>query len=699
MSIGTAYIQTLLSSVWPNWKITRQLGKGSYGTVYEIVREDLGTRYASALKVLRMETVEAGTSSAALSGYDNSFSVEFDKNLDEFERSVRTEIDLMMQLKGAPNIVAIEDYAVLSDTGSRTILLRMEALESLDKYIKRTGPLQQEEVVSLGLDMCTALELCERKAILHRDIKPSNIYHSDNAGYKLGDFGISRTLASFRERMSMTGIGTIQYMAPEVYFGGKYDHTVDIYSLGIVLYIYLNDGLPPFCSAGDRDQDGLLSPIVCHEANMRRLVGDIPPYPVIADQTLAEIVCKACHPDPAHRFQSAGGLREALIMYLHERDSQTGDGQTGNERHDAPVKKSDHPPNPPDKPRPRFPIKPILFAACAAALILVIAAAKGALSFGTGKGSEVTYTVLYEDAGGNMLDQMTYEGTSGEKVKIRAPLFDGYTARTNAVSIVLSDVEEDNTVTIVYEAVDNDKTVAYTIVSEDNSGITLAKRARHGVVGQRVTEVAEQRDGYSVEEDRQNIVLSDNESSNVIYFIYSKDETGSGTPTGEQSINGKEPDGTEDPKGAETDQADGGGNSEIPSTALRYGNHIYYAVNTDTVLSFWQAKSYCESLGGYMAVINDDDENTALYNYVFDTLGYQSAYFGLTNDGTGGKWYWSDGSDYEYENWLDGQPDNLNGDEHYALFYYKDTPYKWNDGDFGLDDSGTVTFLVEWDEE
>ena len=139
MSIGTAYIQTLLSSVWPNWKITRRLGKGSYGTVYEIVREDLGNRYASALKVLRMETVEAGTSSAALSGFDNTFSVEYDKDLDEFERSVRTEIDLMMQLKGAPNIVAIEDYAVLSDTGSRTILLRMEALESLDKYIKRTG--------------------------------------------------------------------------------------------------------------------------------------------------------------------------------------------------------------------------------------------------------------------------------------------------------------------------------------------------------------------------------------------------------------------------------------------------------------------------------------------------------------------------------------------------------------------------------
>lgn len=125
---------------------------------------------------------------------------------------------------------------------------------------------------------------------------------------------------------------------------------------------------------------------------MRRLIGDIPPFPVMADQTLADIVCKACHPDPAHRFQSAGGLREALIMYLHERDSRTGDGQTGNERNEAPVKRSDHPPNPPDKPRPRFPVKPILFAACAAAFILVIAAAKGALSFGQKVQSRIRLT-------------------------------------------------------------------------------------------------------------------------------------------------------------------------------------------------------------------------------------------------------------------------------------------------------------------
>ena len=696
MSNGITYIQTLLSSVWPNWKITKQLGYGSYGIVYEIVRENQGNQYACALKVLRMEIGGAGIASAAASGYDRSFYAEQERDLDDFENRVRTEIDLMMQLKGIPNIVGIEDYDMVSDEKSRTFLIRMEELESLDKYIKRTKPLQREEIVRMGIDMCTALEHCEEKKILHRDIKPSNIYYTEKAGYKLGDFGISRTLSFLREKMSMTGsIGTILYMAPEVYFGGKYDQTVDIYSLGIVLYIYLNDELPPFCSGSDRDEAGQVSSTVCHEANMRRLIGDMLPAPINADKALAEIVCKACDPNPANRFQSASAFKKALQMYIKNGSEETeeGDGDTGD---------TGEPESPPRK--PSYPMKKILLSAGALLLSVgIMALVRFIYAHLTSGEKEVFYTVFYESAAGELLDQMTYPGTSGETVKIRAPVFDGYTARTNSVSTTLSDKPDDNNIVIIYEAVDNDKTVAYTIISEDSSGVTLAKKARHGIVGQRVTEVADQRDGYTVEEDRQYIVLSEIESSNVIYFIYSKEGPGSTNPGVEGNDDGNNAINSPAPESALPDPSpvpSGGNgiNNEIPSTALHYRNHSYYAVSTDTVLSFWQAKSYCESMGGYLAVINDDNENEALYDYVFDALGYQSAYFGLTNDGSDDEWYWADGSEYGYTNWLSGQPDNQNGNEHYALFYYKDTPYMWNDGDFGLDDSGTVTFLIEWDE-
>ena len=78
-------------------------------------------------------------------------------------------------------------------------------------------------------------------------------------------------------------------------------------------------------------------------------------------------------------------------------------------------------------------------------------------------------------------------------------------------------------------------------------------------------------------------------------------------------------------------------------------------------------------------------------------LGLEDAYFGLTDEKTEGQWEWVDGSPYWYDNWLEGQPDNANDGEDYALFFYKDTPYTWNDGDFGKDhDTGTVVFLIEW---
>ena len=103
-------LQSQLSSVWPDWKITGTLGKGTFGYVYQLVRNDLGRNYTCAMKVLQM------------------ISDESDENLEEFVRSVSHEIDMMMQLKGYPNIVTIEDYAVLRGDGTRTILIRMEQL-------------------------------------------------------------------------------------------------------------------------------------------------------------------------------------------------------------------------------------------------------------------------------------------------------------------------------------------------------------------------------------------------------------------------------------------------------------------------------------------------------------------------------------------------------------------------------------------
>lgn len=132
---------------------------------------------------------------------------------------------------------------------------------------------------------------------------------------------------------------------------------------------------------------------------------------------------------------------------------------------------------------------------------------------------------------------------------------------------------------------------------------------------------------------------------------------------------------------------------------LHYNGHTYFAYRTKNIDSYWEALDYAESCGGYLAVITDSEENRAVYDYVFDDIGYESAYFGLTDDGSEDDWYWIDGSVYDYDSFAEGQPDNFGGNENYALFWYGDSAYRWNDGDFGKDAAGTVTFLIEWDSQ
>jgi serine/threonine protein kinase len=191
----------------------------------------------------------------------------------------------------------------------------MEQLESVEKIKNSRGGLSRTQTLQLGLDICNALVSCEEKNIIHRDIKLSNIFYSEKGGYKLGDFGISRTMDSIHEKMSMSSAGTIQYMAPEVYHGYKYDSSADLYSLGIALYILLNRNLPPLCNAYNTPA-GNLSISMVHEANMRRLRGEPLPPPRCTDPLLASVICAACNPDPESRFQTAGAFRQALISSM-----------------------------------------------------------------------------------------------------------------------------------------------------------------------------------------------------------------------------------------------------------------------------------------------------------------------------------------------------------------------------------------------
>lgn len=292
------------------WYINKELGSGAFGKVFEIERRDFGDIKA-ALKVVSIPNSQSEVQSFRDDNFDmddKSVTSYFYGFVEEFIK----EFQVMARLKGHSNIVSYEDHDVKEkkDGFGWDIFIRMELLTSMNEHF-RLNPPKQSDVIKIGIDICKALEVCQKYNIIHRDIKPSNIFISDSGEYKLGDFGVARTLEKTSSGLSKKG--TYTYMAPEVYKGEEYGSNVDIYSLGIVMYKLLNNNLEPFRT--DRTfSNG-------EEAIARRMIkGENPPAPANAEGRLAEIVLKACSYLPKERYESPSQMRSELEKILYNAD-------------------------------------------------------------------------------------------------------------------------------------------------------------------------------------------------------------------------------------------------------------------------------------------------------------------------------------------------------------------------------------------
>ena len=288
------------------WRIKRFIGAGSYGRVFEIERRDeFDTVYTGALKAVTIPSSQGELDEILADGMDmNGASTYFREYVKELNR----EIALMSKLKGHSNIVSYEDHKMFphEDGVGWDILIRMELLTPITSYLKQNHTFTRREVIQLGMDLCKALEICQRYNIIHRDIKPANIFISDTEDFKLGDFGVAR-IASASTGAS-TRAGTVNYMAPEVFRGEKYTSNVDIYSLGLVMYQLLNNNRMPLYPPYPQP----ITPSSRERAQAQRLSGAALPPPANAEGRLAEIVLKACAPDPAQRYDSPTVMRQAL---------------------------------------------------------------------------------------------------------------------------------------------------------------------------------------------------------------------------------------------------------------------------------------------------------------------------------------------------------------------------------------------------
>ena len=304
---------------WNGWEIIEIIGRGSYGAVYKITRTQYGVTELAAMKVISIPNDPDMIEKDYSCGYDkDSIKAKYKSYLDV----VLNEYQLMMKIKGCANIVRCDDISVQphEDEIGWDVYIRMEYLTTADKIF--SGKVSEESVIKLGVDICNALDVCGREDIIHRDIKPSNILVNSHGDFKLGDFGVSRVLND-EDTYGTKGIGTYNFMAPEVYNGEKYGKAADIYSLGMVMYWLLNNKAFPFLSAGKAPTAKEMN-----EARQKRFSGESLPRPNGGTDELVSIVLKACSFKPEDRYSSAKEMWSELfnISYSLTTRTDTADG-------------------------------------------------------------------------------------------------------------------------------------------------------------------------------------------------------------------------------------------------------------------------------------------------------------------------------------------------------------------------------------
>jgi serine/threonine protein kinase/predicted Zn-dependent protease len=210
------------------YRITRLLGLGGMGAVYEAWDAELGV--SVALKVVRPEI--AGDSTSA----------------HDLERRFKRELLLARQVTHK-NVVRIHDLGEIN--GIKYITMPYIDGQDLGTILKTEGRLPIPRALSIARQALSGLVAAHAEGIVHRDLKPANIMVNTADQALLMDFGIARSIdlpadqitpghhrtrpGMFGETMVGAVVGTIHYMAPEQAKGQTVDHRADIYAFGLIL--------------------------------------------------------------------------------------------------------------------------------------------------------------------------------------------------------------------------------------------------------------------------------------------------------------------------------------------------------------------------------------------------------------------------------------------------------------------------------
>lgn len=224
---------------------------------------------------------------------DAAAAMEYFKELSD---GIVAEAETLTKLSKLEGFVPFSDWQVVpmenNDLGYDIYLISPYRM-SLDKYMRRNS-MTHLNAVNLGLDLCAALAICRNAGFLYADLKPSNIFVSDDKEYRIGDLGFLK-LSTLKYTTIPSKYRSV-YTAPEAADDlSTPNTTMDIFAAGMILYQIYNNGELP--------------------GNGQAIEGVLP-APVNADYEIAEIILKACAPNPADRWQDPMEMGQALAAYM-----------------------------------------------------------------------------------------------------------------------------------------------------------------------------------------------------------------------------------------------------------------------------------------------------------------------------------------------------------------------------------------------
>jgi serine/threonine protein kinase len=215
-------------------------------------------------------------------------------------KKMKEEVSILKKLNHN-NIVKFYGY---TETNNQ-LLIEMEYIKygTLSRWMKNHHKISEEEASLIIGKVLSAVEYLHSMHICHRDIKPENIMMSkenDLASIKIIDFGLSAQHFNYLSQNDYCG--TFIYMAPEQIEKKLYYYSVDIWSIGILMYMLLNNGKHPFYHKDDKRKD-FIKKIKLAKLNFINKISYMAKH----------LMHKLCEPNPSWRYSASLAIKHPWI--------------------------------------------------------------------------------------------------------------------------------------------------------------------------------------------------------------------------------------------------------------------------------------------------------------------------------------------------------------------------------------------------